>query len=124
MRRSRLVLLVVALAVPSACSRGPITPEDEGPFVDAELYARGFCAQRCYRLDECGLPGAEDREQCKLECTEDALTTLETDACWEAQIELRRCIVVEATCEFVEDEDMPVEGTRCEARQAELDACP
>jgi hypothetical protein len=105
------------------CTRDPISPDDEGPFVDAERYARGLCAQRCYRLDECDLQGAEDREQCKVECTDDALTTLESDPCWEAQLELRRCIMVEATCEFVADEDLPVAGTRCEARELDLRMC-
>ncbi len=113
--------LLAATTLLAACTREPLRL-DEGPLVDAEYYARGFCAARCYRLDACGVLEG-DREACKLECTADAMVEFDDDLCWEERIELRRCIVVSGGCELVPGEDLPIEGTECEDEAAVLAAC-
>lgn len=107
-----------------ACGRGPVDLPIAGPTVGAEIYALGFCSLKCYRLDECGLTGGISKETCEQTCVDDALETVPTDRCWAEQIELRRCVVRETSCEGVEDEELPAgsEGL-CVHRQQQLDAC-
>lgn len=117
----------MALALASAllaCGRGPVHLPIEGPTVDAEIYALGFCSFKCYRLDQCGLTGGVPKQTCEQTCIDDALDTLPDDPCWAEQIELRRCIVRETACEGVEDEELPSGSEAvCEHRQQELTAC-
>jgi hypothetical protein len=115
---------ILAATLLSGCLREPIDDDEpDGPVVDAEYYAFGFCAQRCYRLEECGLQAGVDRDTCKAQCTEDAVADLETDVCWEERIELRRCVQVKASCEYVVDEDLPLAGSACEDHVAALQTC-
>jgi hypothetical protein len=107
-----------------ACGRTPIILPDEGPTVDAEIYALGFCSFKCWRLDQCDLTGGVPKETCEHTCIDDALATLPGDACWAEQIEVRRCLVREAACEGVDDEELPAGAEAvCDHRQQQLDAC-
>lgn len=116
--------LAVALAwALSACGRTPIVLPDDGPTVDAEIYAFGFCSLKCYRLDQCDLTGGVPKETCEQTCIDDALVTLPDDPCWAEQIELRRCWVRETACDGVDDEELPAGSDACEHREQELDAC-
>lgn len=118
----------LALALTSTllgCGRGPVDLPTRGPTVDAEVYAHGFCSFKCYRLDECGLTGSISNQTCEQTCIDDALEIPPgDDPCWAEQIELRRCIVRETTCEGVEDEELPAGfELACEHRAEQLEAC-
>jgi hypothetical protein len=121
--RSRAALVVALASALLACGRTPIVLPDEGPTVDAEIYALGFCSLKCYRLDQCDLTAGIPKEACEQTCIDDALDTLPDDPCWAAQIELRRCWVREAACDGVADEELPAGSDACDHRQLLLDAC-
>jgi hypothetical protein len=117
----------LAFAVLLGCHRGPLEPDD-GLTVDAEVYAFGFCALRCFRLDECGFEGGtpygEPAGLCEEECVDELLETVRDDPCWSEEVELRRCIVDEVECDGLPDEDLPLgAGSPCEDDAATLDAC-
>lgn len=117
-------LAVATLACLLACSRGPIQPEPDGPTVDAELYATGFCSLKCYRLAQCGLADEADHEACEDACIDDAVESLPGDPCWAEWIEARRCRVRETTCDGVADENPPDPPVSlCEHRESLLDQC-
>ena len=119
------VFFVAALLLPLlACGRSPIDPPDQGPTVDATIYALGFCSLKCWRLEECGLADGATQDDCEDSCIDDALDALPGDPCWAEWIELRRCRVLEATCTGVEDEELPVDAQQaCDERQQQLEAC-
>lgn len=121
--RSRRAFGVALLL--AACTRGPIDdPGDEGPTVDADIYARGFCSLRCWRLEECGLDEGVAHEQCEEACVDDAVAALPDDPCWAEAIELRRCVVRWSACGDVPEESAPVgPGTTCAPQADALDAC-
>jgi hypothetical protein len=107
----------LALAVLVGCHRGPLEP-DEALTVDAEVYAFGFCALRCFRLDECGFEGGtpygEPAGLCEEECVDELLETVRDDPCWSEEVE----------CDGLPDEDLPLgAGSPCEDDAATLDAC-
>ena len=107
-----------------ACLRDPIRDLDDSPTVDAGIYALGFCSHKCYRLDQCDLTGGIPKQTCERSCVDEALQIFPSDPCWAEQIEVRRCIVRETTCDGVEDEELPSGSeTVCDHRQQELDAC-
>jgi hypothetical protein len=118
----RAALIVALASALLACGRTPIVLPDEGPTVDGWIYALGFCSFKCYRLDQCDLAD-EPKETCEATCIDDALDTLPDDPCWAEQIELRRCLVREAACDGVDDEELPTGSDACEHRQQDLDAC-
>jgi hypothetical protein len=116
-----VLMLVLALG---ACGRSPVHEYPDSPSVDAEVYAHGFCSFKCYRLDQCDLTGGIPKQTCEQTCIDEALETLPDDPCWAEQIELRRCIVREAACDGVEDEELPSGSeAECEHRAEQLEAC-
>jgi hypothetical protein len=120
----RASLLVALASAPAACGRTPPDLPERGPTVDGWIYAYGLCSFKCHRLDECGLAGDSSQQACEDACIDEALDTLPDDPCWAEQIELRRCIVRETTCDGVEDEELTsgLEAA-CEHREQELEAC-
>ena len=117
--------LAMALAAALlACGRTPVQLPDEGPTVDANIYALGLCSFKCWRLDQCDLTGGVPQQTCEQTCIDDALETLPDDPCWAEQIEVRRCLVREAACEGVDDEELaPGSEAVCDHRRQLLDAC-
>jgi hypothetical protein len=121
---NRAAVALVLAATLVSCGRGPVYLPFDGPTVDADVYALGFCSLKCYRLDQCGLAGGTSKEACEQTCVDEALETLPGDPCWAEQIELRRCVVRETTCDGVADEELPAGSEAvCAHRQRELDAC-
>lgn len=119
----RAALAALALAL-LACGRGPVDLPLTGPTVPADIYAFGFCSLKCWRLDECDLTGGIPKQTCEQTCVDEALETLPGDPCWAEQIELRRCLVRETTCDGVADEELPAGAEAvCDHRERELDAC-
>src|SRR5687768_14809753 len=119
-RPSRVLLTLLV-----ACGPGPIMDEgDDGPTVDANVYAQGFCSLRCWRLGECGLAAGVPAQECEMDCVDEALAQLAEDPCWAECIEQRRCLVRWSACEEVLEEDAPTgPGTPCEEQTDDLDAC-
>ncbi len=107
----------------AACQRAPLEPNDDGPTIDARGYAHGFCSLKCYRLAECGLDEAST-PSCADECVDEAVNALPLDPCWAEWIELRRCSVLNASCDGIADEMLPAGSeTICERREQGLGAC-
>ena len=117
-------LALITLLLFPACLRDPIEDEPDGPTVEPEYYALGFCSYKCYRLVECGQLAADEHGTCEAACVEETLDALSGDACWEAWIEARRCNVRNAECGGVDSETLPAEAAgTCASRQDMLDAC-
>ncbi len=88
------------------------------------IYAHGFCSLKCYRMAECGLTEKSDTPACEDECTDDAVDALPSDPCWAEWIESRRCAVLNASCEGVDEEVVAGESeASCEGREQDLMAC-
>ena len=119
-----VALVLAVLALGAACARGPIGEEaDEGPTIDAELYASGFCSFKCWRLQECGGSEGAAPEVCEAPCVEDALEALPEDPCWADAIEVRRCAVRYAECPDIHDETLPAGSDACDPKLERLDGC-
>jgi hypothetical protein len=117
-------IMVTSLLHLAACGRSPIDEPDRGPTVDAMVYALGFCSLECWRIEQCGLESTTSTEECEDACIDDALDALPGDPSWAEWIELRRCRVLEATCDGVGDEQLPPGAEAvCDLRQQRLDAC-
>lgn len=118
------VSLFGTLLLCSGCLREPIEDDPEGPTVEPEYYALGFCSLKCYRLVECGQIADDEHATCESACVDETMEALSGDACWEAWIELRRCTVRHAECGGVDSETLPAAmAANCAARQDGLDAC-